>query len=372
MERDEFCLEEICLSSDGQNSIIEEWNSNKENPPSLKKLVQVGFPEIPEELQDGRSKYGKCIKAFLSSVNISAKKAHESKSKDIVLTEEHKEFIVNNVGTMRGHEMARVLFEDHKLNNLSSEARVVNDYIATLPSQVSVFEPESNEEIVEYKPPKTFDKTLARINKFVLDGVDKNNIPASTKKGINALIGYMHTYRFLHIINGYDSFTDRELYESSFIRYTYDKPDLTQEEVDQYIVLSAEVVISSNIQRRVEHLQALLDQNADQTDGARISMALVESINTAQNEYNQCVNRQQKLLNDLKEKRSDRLKNQIKENASILNLVQLWKEEESRKKLIELAERKKQVISEEVDKFEDMDDVKCRIMGLSKDEAVNG
>ena len=202
MERDEFCLDEICLSSDGQNSIIEEWNSNKEKPPSLKKLVQVGFPEIAEELQDGRSKYGKCIKAFLTSVNISAKKAHESKGKDIVLTEEHKEFIVNNVGTMRGHEMARVLFEDHKLNNLSSEARVVNDYIATLPSQVSVFEPESNEEITEYKPPKTFDKALARINKFVLDGIDKNNIPASQKKGVNALIGYVHTYRFLHIING--------------------------------------------------------------------------------------------------------------------------------------------------------------------------
>ncbi len=101
-------------------------------------------------------------------------------------------------------------------------------------------------------------------------------------------------------------------------------------------------------------------------------MSLVESINTAQNEYNQCVNRQQKLLNDLKEKRSDRLKNQIKENASILNLVQLWKEEDSRKKLIKFAEMKKENLSKEVDRFENMDDVKCRILGVSKNEAING
>ena len=372
MSEKEFCREGICLSEDRQNSIIEEWNSRKDSPPSLKELVVLGFPDIQEELQDGRSKYGKCVKAFLSSVNISAKKAHESQGKNIELTEEHKEFINNNVGTMRGHEMARVLFEDHTLNNLSSEARAVNNYISTLPSQVSVFEPEGNDEIGDYKPPKTFDKTLTRINKYVLDGVDKTNVPAFAKKGINSLIGYMHTYRFLHIINGYSTITDRDLFESSFIRYTYDKPDLTQEEVDQYIVLSIEVVISSTIQRRVEHLQGLLDQNADQTDGARISMALVESINTAQNEYNQCVNRQQKLLNDLKEKRSDRLKSQIKENASILNLVQLWKEEETRKKLINLAEMKKKSVLEEIDKFEDMDDVKCRILGLTKDEAING
>ena len=73
-------------------------------------------------------------------------------------------------------------------------------------------------------------------------------------------------------------------------------------------------------------------------------MSLVEAINTAQTEYNQCVNRQQKLLSDLKQKRSDRLSKQIKENASILNLVQMWKAEESRKKLIKIAETRKRLL----------------------------
>ena len=101
-------------------------------------------------------------------------------------------------------------------------------------------------------------------------------------------------------------------------------------------------------------------------------MSLVESISTAQTEYNQCVNRQQKLLESLKEKRSDRLKKQIADNASILNLVEMWKEEESRKKMIQLAEMRKEAVKDEITKLGTMDEVKARIMGISEDEVLNG
>ena len=102
-----------------------------------------------------------------------------------------------------------------------------------------------------------------------------------------------------------------------------------------------------------------------------ISMALVEAINTAQTEYNQCVNRQNKLLESLKEKRSDKLKKQLQENASILNLVEMWKEEESRKQLIQLTELRKKTLKSEIEKLSGMDEVKARIMGLTDDEALN-
>jgi hypothetical protein len=103
-----------------------------------------------------------------------------------------------------------------------------------------------------------------------------------------------------------------------------------------------------------------------------MSMSLVDAISSAQTEYNQCVNRQQKLLNDLKEKRSDRLKKEIKNNASILNLVQLWKDEESRIKLIKLAALRKRAVRGEVDRLSSIDEMKARILGISEDEAVNG
>ena len=146
---------------------------------------------------------------------------------------------------------------------------------------------------------------------------------------------------------------------------------MTEEEVDQYIVLSTEVVIASNIQHRVEHLQMLMDGVANDTEGRRISMSLVEAISAAQTEYNQCINRQNKLLDSLKQKRSDKLKNQISATASVLNLVQLWKEEETRKKLIQLAELRKKTVSVEMTNLSEMDDIHCRILGLSKGEVLD-
>ena len=207
---------------------------------------------------------------------------------------------------------------------------------------------------------------LWRINKYIFDKIDKNKIDAKIRRNINCAIGYINVFRFTHQINNYTTETSRELFESSFIRYTYDKPDLTAEEVDQYIVMSAEVVIAANIQRRVERLQVLLDNAAQDSEGRRISMSLVESINTAQGEYHQSIARQHKLLGDLKEKRSDRLKNELKTNASILNLVQLWKEEESRKKMLYLAESRKRVVKEEVENLSSMDEMKSKILGLNE------
>ena len=174
----------------------------------------------------------------------------------------------------------------------------------------------------------------------------------------------------MHQINIYDNESDRELFESSFVRYTYDKIDLTQEEVDQYIVLCTEVVISSTIQQTISVLQNQIELSM-QEDG-KIPMTIVEASSTARKEYNDCVNRQQKLNNDLKVKRSDRLSKQVKETASIINLVQMWKEEESRSKLLKMADLRKKIIEKEIDRLSTMDEIKCKILGISKDEILNG
>jgi hypothetical protein len=347
--------------------ILNEWNSRPKDPPSLLELIKLAFPE---QNLDGRTKEGRAVKAFLATRKIKAKGAHEYQAKEKMgLTDEHKQFIESNAALMNGREMACVIFADNELTNLHQEVRTVNDYIKSLD-----LEPYENPNEVpnsKYKPPKTFDKTVNTVNRYVNNGIDKNKITSSVKKNIDSLINYLSTYRFSHQINTYSSQTDRDLFESSFIRYTHDKPDLSQEEVDQYIVLSTEVIIAASIQRRTERLQTLLDTAAEDTEGRRIAMALVDAISSAQTEYNQCINRQQKLLDSLKQKRSDVLKNKIKENASVLNLVQLWKEEETRKKLIQLANVRKKAVADEVQNLTDMDEIKCKIMGISKGEILD-
>ena len=372
---DNFEYKGEILTPEQQSLILGEWNErgvdHPDGPPALNELIKIAFPDT--ENADGRTKEGRIVKQFLASRDMTARSLHDYVPKEkIELTEEHEEYIANNANLMRGYEIARVIFQDVSLSHVSQEARTVNEYIRTLDMSVSTFNEEAEVVENEYKPPKTFTQAFNRVNRFVLHGIDKEKITAKQKKDINSLIGYLHTFRFLHQINSYDDNTNQELFESSFIRYTYDKNDLTQEEVDQYILLSAEVCIASNIQRRVEHLQRLLDDTANNTEGTRISMSLVEAINTAQNEYNQCVNRQHKLLGDLKQKRSDKLSKRIHNNASILNLVEAWKNEETRKQMIELADRQKGSLENEIENLADMDDLKCRILGISKDEALNG
>lgn len=266
---------------------------------------------------------------LLASRNIKAKPAHEyvAAREDVSLTDEMKEFIMNNGHVMNDLEMAKILFDDRTLTNLHKEVRVVAEFRKENNIQQSNIPAAAlnNVPMEEYKPPRTMNLAVARINKYVLNGINKDKITSRQRAEIEGLINYIHTYRFLHQISNYENQIDRDLFESSFVRYTYNKSDLTQEEVDQYIVLASEVVIASNIQRRVEHLQGLLDDVAEDTDGRRISMSLVEAIGKAQNDYHQSVGRQNKLLSDLKEKDQTDLKIKLKKMLASSTLFKCGK-----------------------------------------------
>ena len=361
-------MNEPVLNEDQQALIINTWNEKKENPPSLQELTQLVFPEIPNI--DGRSLYGKAVKKFLASRDLKVKTKSEYTPKDRTeFTQEQKDFITNNAAMMTAVDLARSLFNNYTLSNLSIESRSVEEYLNTLPKQVRSVQTEEEQQ-GDYKPPKNQERAMVRVNKYVLDGIDKDKITAKQKKELNSLISYLHTYRFLHQIGTYVDSVDRDLFESSFIRYAYDKSDLTQEEVDQYIILATEVVISSNIQQTIQTLQEQINMEMD--SGQKIPMVLVEAVTSARTEYNQCVGRQQKLLNDLKVKRSERMQKQVKENASILNLVLMWKDEETRNEMLKMADMRREVLKGEIGRLSSMDDVKARIFGLTEEVVLDG
>lgn len=355
------------LTEEQQNKILAEWNNRPTNPPSLLDLVKLAFPDVPDA--DGRSVHGRAIKKFLSTRQIRARAAYEYIPKETLqLTEEQKEYISNNCATMRGFELAREIFKNPNLSNLHQETQIVLEYMKTLPSQVKNIV--NVEDYGEYKPPTTFNLCFYRINANLNNSLDKEKLTGTQKMGVEMLISYLHTYRFLNQINQYHDNVDRQLFESSFIRYTYDKPDLTQEEVDQYIILSTEVVISNSIQKTIIKLQEQLDNEYEET--GKMPMAIIEHINYAREEYNKSIQRQQKLIDSLKEKRSDRLKKQKQDNASIANLFDYWKQEESRNQLIKFAEHKKQALKEGIEQITTMDEIKARIMGIDEDTILNG
>ena len=363
-------MSELSLEQRHLNALQLWEERGEQNPPSLAEMLNAAYPD--RDNIDGRSQEARELKSYLAQHSVEPEGSHVYHPKVVVLTDEHKEFAVNNAGLMSAVHMARIAHNDETITNLHAEARAFNDFLQTLDPSVTVQDTNDVPDEQGYLPPKTFDKALLRANLYVAPKIDKKKITPKNRRGIESLVGYLNTYRFTHQMATYQTNSDRKLFESSFIRYTYDKSDLTQEEVDQYIVLATEVVIGSAIQARSERLQDLLDTTAQDSEGRRVAMGLVQAISSAQTEYNQCVGRQHKLLGDLKEKRSDKLKNQINANASIINLVEMWKEEESRKKLIRLAELRKKSVKEEIKKLSSMDEVKARVMGISEDEVLNG
>ena len=364
-------MEEITLTTDQEQKMLVFWNLTPSDPPSLKEITIHIFGQD----LDGRTKEGKAIKKALSAHNLRARVTTTYQPVEgVELSEAHKLYIQNNAATMNALEIAKTIFSNNNLTNLHIETRSVNEHIKTLDRDIVLDHGQQTQDVPSgnYEPPKTMDKVLRRVNSYLNETIDKDKVSASQKKSLEQLINYLHTFRFIKQMNTFDSEDDRRSCEDAFVRYTYDKPDLSQEEVDQYIVLANEVVIAFKAQRRSEHLQQMLeDITGSNPDNAHASMSLVESIGKTQTEYHQCINRQQKLLDDLKEKRSSRLSKQIKDNASILNLIQEWKQEEGRKKMLRYVELEQKAVAEEIDKLSSIADLKARIFGLNKQTILN-
>ena len=358
---------EITLSPEQETKVLETWNGRKDNPPTLKELTQIAFGgEF-----DGRSFEGKAVKKFLASRQIKAAAAHEyiPKVASMSLTEEQKAFIGNNASSMGAIEIAKYLFRDKNITNLSAEVRLVRNHLKTLP--VSMLYNEGRDLVEkDYKPPKTFEQTVFRINKYIHNGIEPGKATVKQKDDARALMGYLHSFRFSHCYGSMNNDEDRELFESSFISYTYDKSDLTAEEVDSYIKLALDVVNLAITQRQINKLTRLLEDCADDPEEKKISMSLAEAIHNAQTEYHQNKTRQQKLVQDLQGKRADRLSVQLRQNASILNLVELWKDDKEREKMIRLAQAREQALSQEFDRLSSVDELRAKVYGVSKEEIL--
>jgi hypothetical protein len=332
---------------------------------------------------DSRSKEGRTLKKFLLDNNIEYKNRSVFQRDRISLTKDQEEFIKNNYKNQHYLDMAKILFKNNNLTHLSLESREVNKYVNKLQKadptylDMTTYVPKESENVTsntigEYFPPRRMDQTLYRINKYLNLGWEEKKLKAMQLKQVAMLQRYLNTFSFCYQINTYRREDDRKLFEDAFIRYTYDKDDLTQEELDQFITLCTEVVTASTILQQVEDLRQLLRQASEEDEGRNIKMSLNEAISSLQTEYNQCRTRQNKLYKSLVDDRSKKLQERKQENASILNLVQAWKDEERRKSIINLAEAQKQNLEEEAKRLSSMDELKAVIRGIDIDEMVQG
>ena len=186
------------------------------------------------------------------------------------------------------------------------------------------------------------------------DPDEKNGIPICTIKSF--------PYKPEHTIQW-----SRELFEQEFIRLTWDKPDITADEINLYLNVCKEIINLEVVSKHLNKLNELFDEANDQSD---MTNRLSEIIKSKSGEYHQCETRIENLTKKLQGDRAERMKSKGKENASILSIVQLFQEQDERNNMVRIAEMQKELVREEAHRLEGMSEWRARVLGVNMDDVI--
>ena len=338
----------------------------KNNYKSISDLTRLTQMVSGDETLDGRSKIGRAIRKFMVAEGLDYATSTHQKVDDIVLSEQEKEFLDSYAGqNMSSIQLAELLWPNKEIKKLSKEQRVIADYIKN--HHPDFVKSEESALGTKYSPPKALSRSIKKINDFAGKDLDESRLQMQDKKCAETLMTSLSSPRFLQVINSYTSQEDRELYEAEFVRSVWDKPDLTSDEINLYINVCMDYINLKHIEQQKAKLNLMFDDAQDQQE---FTIRLTEILKTKSEEYNQCASRMDKLITKLNGDRAKRVASRNQQTASILNIVQLFQEQEEREIMVKMAEMQKQIIKKEADEIESMTDWKSRVLGVRKDDVI--
>ena len=353
-------MNDIQLTEEQKQKIEEEFAKN----PDLKHITQIVFDD---DSLDGRSKEGRCVRAFLINKSLDFTTTLVPKAEEVDLTSEQKQFLMgNNVEKgMNALEVTRLAFKDRGIQPLSQQHRTVMDYLRRYRPEIV----DDNEMLTsdKWSPPKSLSRSIKKVNEWAGQNFDEVNIQTKQRRMCEKLLFYLKSPRFVHFINQYSTIADRDLFESEFVRTVWDKPDLTNDELNLYITVCTNYVRQKHIQQRIDKLNTMLNDTDNERD---LTMRLTELIKATSEELNQCEKRIESLTKDLNGSRQARLKAKGEQNGSIAALVEAFQEKEERERMVLMAEMQNKLIEDEANRLESMDEYKARILGISKKEIL--
>lgn len=343
----------ISLTQEQKNLILESFQKD----PNIINITKIVFDD---QTLDGRSKEGRAVTKFLAENGLKAQTTKKEKSKEVNLSPEQIESIESmKADGLNTSEIADVLFNKNVVR-LSVEWRAVNEI-------VNLEKEEREEAPTTYVAPHAVSRIIKKINDSTGYGLEEGKMSRTQQTCCDKLRINLNNSRFVAIVNNYTSIRDKELFEQEFIRLTWDKPDLTADELNLYMNVAKEII---NLELITGHLQKLNDMFESADDQDEMTVRLAEIIKAKSSEYHQCESRIENLTKKLQGDRGARLANKQKETASFLSIVQLFQEEEERKNMVRIAEMQKEVIKEEAKKLEGMAAWKARVLGIGIDDVL--
>lgn len=347
------------LSEDNKKDILEEFK----NTPDVMAITRKVFED---ETLDGRSYQGRAVKKFLSEQGKEYKTCVDRpKGSQLELTDEQKQLLLsNNIESgISALDAAKLCFKNRSLLSLSTEHRLVLDFLKEYRPDITEEQPVSE----KWVAPKALSRAIKKVNDWAGTNFDELTMPTKQKRGCEKLLLYLQSVRFRETINQFSTYSDRELFESEFVRVTWDKPDLTVDEQNLYVNMCSNYVRLKHVQRRLDKLNKMLNDTEQPQD---MTIRMTEIIKATSEELNQCEKRIEALSKDLNGSRQTRLKERGEGGGSILALVEAFQEREERGRMVLMAQLQSKLVEEEADRLESMDELKARILGISKRELL--
>lgn len=353
---------------------------DSEDPPKLDQITQdiTGDTSL-----SGRNREGREIKRMFSLFGFDLSKSYAYRKKKFELSEEQKETIrINYQRFKKPLELVRLVFPEKELTNLSIEYKAVNKFLQENYGENlgnNIIKEINNTVDGDYKPPTTPLLALREVKKYVKDfDLEESKLELSKYRAMmTKMMHYLHDTHFLLTIN--KNFKDKDrrtLFLSTFVKYTYDKPDLTEEEREQYLTVATEAVISSDALEQISMFRDMISELKDDIGGEEqknIRMNTVELLDKVQKSYNDSQKRSDTLLKKLTTARSDKLKTQKAKTVSLVQLVNYWKDEENRKTTLKLAKAREAKLREAHKDLASISNLHAELWGWgSEDDVVSG
>tara|TARA_R110000824_G_scaffold17971_3_gene71926 strand:+ start:3791 stop:4840 length:1050 start_codon:yes stop_codon:yes gene_type:complete len=338
----------------------------RENASRIPNLIDLTKQCFNNDSLDGRSKEGRAVRKFLVENTITFRTTARPPAENIEITREQRAFILQQAEEgLSSLEIARIIFPSRQVRPLSAEQRAVLDEIRAV--NPDILPSQDSGALNSYIAPKSFSRIIKKINDATGIGLDESKLNRQKQICVERLKINLSNSRFLKIINNYLNCGDRVLFEHEFIRLTWDKPDLTADEINLYLNACKEVINLEVISTHLNKLNNMFDEADEQQE---MSIRLAEIIKAKSSEYHQCETRIENLTKKLQGDRGERMKKMHKENASFLSIVQLFQEEQERKTMIRIAEMQKAAVKQEAERLEGMSEWKARVLGIGQHDVL--
>ena len=352
--------------TDDQKSYI---RANFKNGCDLKKIVSEVFP-VPEgeKPTDVRSVSGRLVRSFLVAEGFAYKTARTPNSALIILTKGQEEIIREMLSRgKKSSEIANEVFKK-EIKPLSVEHHVVMNYIKTNGKGMKAEDDTLaiSGDNKKYFGPKSTGPVISKINNYAGAELDEKTLSRMDLTCVEKTMANLNNSRFVTIINNYNKQSDRDLYEQEFLRMTWNKPDLTPEELNQYMNLCRDMISLEAMNRHMQTLNEMFEES----EKAELTVKLSDMIKSKSGELNETSKRIEASITRLQGDRQKRITAQSGQSSNFLNIVKAFQEEDERKRMLKMAALQKMLVSEEADRLESMDAMKARILGMTKETLI--